>query len=605
MVLKPKRSAGLGYFIILFLILIVFAAAGVFVSRRFAPSKARADLEDYYNLTAWESRDRAAAGSDELAIIIDNEILDQEETEAFRAMRFDDGVYVPIALVQEHIDPRFYVDRYEGLMIFTDAVSSLITNIGSSSYTYGGEESNAGYVIARNVGEEIFLNLDFVTEHSPATYQILSDPARVYIQNRFGEFEYCNAKSDIRMRVSASKKASIVADIPKDAKLQVLEADDGWLKVIDNRGYVGYVQDNSVQDIYTDTITSNYTEPEYTHILMDEPINMVWHGIYYYESNQYVADYTANMTGVNVLAPTWFLFSDMYGDILSYASQDYVDFAHENGCKVWAVLEDLDGESSVDILPYTSRRHAAISQMIGECLNYGIDGINVDLEKVTSSEGSDFIQFIRELSVECRNNNLFLSVSDYTPYNYNAYRHTDEQSRICDYVAVMAYDDYVGTNEAGPNAGLPFVEEVMEVCTGVVDMNRLIVGIPFYTRLWYEYQDGTLGQDTCDMNTVEELKEAHELKFTWMDDLGYDYAEYVESTENEYDEYEYEYGYEGEDPENTQKDEGGTRVRIWYENAKSLDSKLQVISQYNIAGIGSWRLGQETSDVWAVLEKYY
>jgi len=597
MIQKPKKGAGLGYFIILLLILIVFAAAGVFVSRRFAPSKTRADLQEYYNLTARESIDRAAAGNDELAIVIDNEILDLEETESFRARKFDDGVYVPAALVQEYIDPRFYLDRYEGLVIFTDAAGSVISNVGSSTFTNNDREENAGYVIARDIGGEVYLNMEFVAAHSTATYQVFSDPSRVVIRNQYGVLEYINAKSDTRMRTAASKKASIVADVKKDAKMQVLDLEDDWVKVIDQEGYIGYVQDRFLGDSYEETVSANYSEPEYTHITLDSPINMVWHGIYYFESNQYISDYTSNMTGVNILAPTWFLFSDMYGDILSYASQDYVDYAHENGCYVWAVLEDLDGESSVNILPYTSRRHAAISQMIGECQTYGIDGINVDLEMVTSAEGSDFIQFIRELSVECRKNQIVLSVSDYTPYNYNAYRHTDEQSKICDYVAVMAYDDYVGGSEAGPNAGLPFVEECLDVCSGVVDMSRLIVGIPFYSRLWYEYSDGTLGRDTYDMNTVAELTEEHELTYNWIEEIGYDYAEYEETTEA--------YGEYNELGEYVEVDAKTTKVRIWYENAKSLEAKLKLISQYNVAGIASWRLGQETSDVWPVLEKYY
>ena len=597
MIQKPRKGAGLGYFIILFLILIVFAAVAVFVSRRFAPSKTRADLQEYYHLTARESIDRAAAGNDELAIIIDNEILDLEDTESFRARKYDDGVYVPLTLVRDHIDPRFYLDRYEGLVIFTDAEGSTITNVGSSTYTYNDREENAGYVIARDIGGEVYLNMEFVAEHSPISYLVLTDPARVYIKNQLGNIEYANAKSDTRMRTSSSKKASIVADVKKGAKLQILDLEDDWVKVIDEEGYIGFVQDKLLSDSFEESMSSDYTEPEYTHILLDEPINMVWHGIYYYESNQYLADYTSNMTGVNVLAPTWFLFADMYGDILSYASQEYVDYAHENGWNVWAVLEDLDGESSEDILPYTTRRHAAISQMIGECLAYGIDGINVDLERVTSAEGDDFIQFVRELSVECRKNGLILSVSDYTPYSYNAYRHTDEQSKICDYVAVMAYDDYVGGSEAGPNAGLPFVEESLSVCSGVVDMNRLIVGIPFYTRLWFENSDGTLGRDTCDMMTVEDLSREHELTYTWLDDVGYDYSEFEETTEA-YGEYN-ELGEYVEVPEKTAK------TRIWYENAKSLEAKLKLISQYDVAGIASWRLGQETSDVWAVLEKYY
>ena len=575
---KPKKSAGLGYFIILFIILILFAAAGVFVSRRFAPSKAHTDLLEYYNLTAKESMERPAAAANEMALIIDDRILDKDDTEHFRAYQYNDGVYVDISIIQAYIDNRFYLDKYEELVIFTDAVSSSIASIGSSTCNCQGKETDLGYIIARNINGNVFLNMEFVTAHSDASYAAFQEPSRVYIKNDPGEAQYVVARSEARMRVDAGKKASIVTDVPKGAKLRVLDEEDGWYLVIDESGFTGYVQVSNTGDLHTETTESGYSEPEYTHILLDGSINMVWHGIYYYESNQYVADYTYDMKGVNVLAPTWFMFADMYGDIYSYASQDYVDYAHENGWYVWAVLEDMDGESSEDILPYTTRRHAAISQVINECLTYGIDGINVDLEQFSSSEGNDFIQFIRELSVECRNNNLVLSVADYAPYSYNSYRHTDEQSKICDYVSIMAYDDYVGGSEAGPNASLGFLSEVMSLCSNVVDMDRLIVGIPFYSRIWYEYQDGTLGRETYDMNTVSDIAWNHDLTFTWQDDTGYDYAEY---------------------------DDESTKVRIWYENKRSLEAKCKLLSDYDIAGIASWRLGQETSDVWDVLDKYY
>jgi len=147
-----------------------------------------------------------------------------------------------------------------------------------------------------------------------------------------------------------------------------------------------------------------------------------------------------------------------------------------------------------------------------------------------------------------------------------------------DYVAIMAYDDYVGTNEAGPNAGLPFFGEVLQLCANTVDMNRLIVGLPLYTRIWYENNDGSLSKDTREMRDIEDIVWNHGLTFEWQEDVGYDYAEY---------------------------EENGARVRIWYENAKSLEAKLKLLSDYDVAGISSWRLGQETDDVWAVLEQYY
>ena len=568
----------MGYFMILLLILIMFAAVAVFISRRFAPSKEQADLLSYYNLTERESSNRQAAGTNELAIVIDDTILDNSDTAAFRAILDGNDVYVGISLVQDYIDGRFYLDNYEDLVVYTNAVDSIVLPIDSSVYRSGGNELDAGYVIAKTIGSDIYLNMNFVSDHSSVSYQVFQDPARVYIRNDSGDIETITAKENIKMRSSDDRKASIVTVVPKGSQLKVLSKSDGWLEVIDDQGFTGYVQDNFISDITSQTLSSDYQEPAYTHLTLDGSVNMVWHGIYYYESNQYISDYTYDMTGVNVLAPTWFLFADNYGDILSYANQYYIDYAHDNGWYVWAVLEDMDGESSVEILPYTSRRQTAISQMINECLTYGIDGINVDLETVTSSLGTDFIQFIRELSAACRNNGLILSVADYAPYAYNAYRHTQEQSKLADYVAIMAYDDYVGGSEAGPNASLPFLSEVMELCRNTVDMDRLIIGLPFYSRAWYEYGDGSLGSDTMDMNGVKNLIWNYDLTTEWNADLGYDYVEY---------------------------ESDGTTVKLWCENTASLQAKLELLQQYNIAGIACWRLGQETSDVWAVLSQYY
>ncbi len=572
---RRKRSAGLGYFIILFLILIFFAAAAVFVSKRFAPSKTLADLEDYYNLSEYTTSGRAAAGSNELAIVIEDQILDSDDATEFRAVKTDDGnVYISLATAQEFIDSRFYADENEGYVILTTATDSVISAIGSSVYTENGEDHDAGYEVAKYIGAVVYLNMNFIADHSTVKYTVLSDPGRLFIQQESQTYDYCTATAMTRIRMYADKKSSIIADVEKDSKLKVISQTDGWYKVLDNAGHIGYVQSNFMSDIASETITSDYTDPEYTHITLDGDINMVWHGIYYYDSNYYIEDYIYDMTGVNVLAPTWFLFADTEGTITSYANQEYVDYAHEHGWNVWAVLEDLDGESSVDIVTYTSKRQSVISQIINECLTYGIDGINVDLEQITTDEGDDFIQFIRELSVECRKNNLILSVDDYAPYSYNSYRHTDEQSRVADYVAIMTYDDYVGTGTAGPNSSLSFVEEVLDLCKTTVDMDRLIVGLPFYSRVWYVYTDGTINSETMDMSGVESLAANYGLTFEWQEANGYDYVEY---------------------------DYNGGTAKLWYENAKSLQAKMQLINQYGVAGVAGWRLGQETSDVWAVM----
>ena len=564
---------------ILIILLILFAAAGVFVTKRFAPSKTYADLDSYFNLTAYEANNRQAADSNELAIVLDDKILDNQDTQYFRGYSYDGETFVSSSLIQSTIDERFYADENEGVVIFTNAVDSLIASVDSSYYTSMGTEQDAGYIIATYVNNEIYFNIKFVEEHSKATFKVCSDPARIYIKTNADAYQYCTAKYDATIRISDSKQSKIVAVVNKGDTMEVLETEDGWTKVVDENGYIGYVQNNYLGEVAQGEAAADIEEPEYTHILLDDKVSIAWHGIYYYDSNYNIADATASMKGVNVLAPTWFMFADEYGTLISYCNQEYVDYAHENGWQVWAVLEDIDGESSVNIVPYTSKRQLVVDTLISECLAYGIDGLNIDIELVTSSEGDDFIQFIRELSVACRENGLILSVDDYAPYSYNAYRHTEEQSRIADYVAIMAYDDYVGTSEAGPNAGLEFVQEVVELSQEVIDPDRLIIGLPFYSRIWYEHTDGTLGRETYDMYDVASIIEENELTTQWLSDVGYDYASY-ENDEN-------------------------TLIRIWSENANSFEAKLELLSKYEIAGIATWRLGQETSDVWEVIDKYY
>lgn len=573
---KPKRKAGLGYIIVLLVILIIFLAAGVFVSKRFAPSKTQADLRNYYNLTAYG--DMVEAKPNEMAIIINHDLLDSSDTEYFRAVKEDGGTYVALSLIQGRIDNRFYYDSYENKVIITNAVESIVVPVDGNVYYTDGNEVDAGYTIAKTINDNVYMNMDFVSAHSSASSQTFTNPDRVLIQNEWIGLECCTTTSAVKMRTTASKKSPIICTVDKGQVLKIISKKEGWYGVIDEKGYLGFVQSSAVTDPKYLDFESGYTEPEYTHLLMDEKINMTWHGIYYFESNQYIGEYTRDMTGVNVLAPTWFLFADSYGNLTSYAEASYVEYAHEKGCKVWAVLEDLDGLAGSEVIPYTSSRRNAINQMIEQCLAYGIDGINVDLESIGTEQGNDFIQFIRELSVECRKNKLVLSVCDYAPYSYNAYRHTEEQSKIADYVCIMAYDDYVGANEAGPNAGLPFIKEVMSLCESTVDMNRLIVGIPFYTRVWYERTDGTLGAETLDMAAAENLTLQYGLEFEWQPEVGYDFASY---------------------------EDWNSTAKIWKENAKSIEAKLQVLTEYNIAGIASWRLGQETSDVWSVISKYY
>lgn len=217
---------------------------------------------------------------------------------------------------------------------------------------------------------------------------------------------------------------------------------------------------------------------------MDSKVNMVWHQVTSTDANAYFADATANMTGVNVISPTWFYLTDTSGNIASIASADYVSQAHEKGLQVWGLIDNFTQEvSTTETLSSTAARQNIISQLIQAAQDVGMDGINVDFESLSEDVGTHFLEFLRELSIECHKNNLVLSVDNPVPEDFTSHYDRAEQGRVVDYVIIMGYDEHYVGSEAGSVASLPWVEQGIQDTLDEVPAERVINAIPFYTRL--------------------------------------------------------------------------------------------------------------------------
>ena len=309
---------------------------------------------------------------------------------------------------------------------------------------------------------------------------------------------------------------------------------------------------------------------------------------------------TADTKGLTTIAPTWFSIADTEGNMTSIASRDYVERAHQSGMDVWAVLRDFHGgissyDETYQVLSYTSKRTKLIDQVIAAALSAGVDGINLDFELVSTECGEHYIQFVRELSVRCRQNELVFSVDNYVPQAYNAHYDLEEQGVVADYVIIMGYDEHTDSSyEAGSVASISYLENGIREALQSVPETRLIAGVPFYTRLWHETP-----------KTEEELAEeagteaaAYPYDVT-SEALGMDAAEkavsdagaqiiWDENTKQNYAEWEAD---------------GGT-YRIWLEDEKSLEEKLKVIRENSLAGVAEWSLGMESSGVWDLILQY-
>lgn len=431
-------------------------------------------------------------------------------------------------------------------------------------------------------------------------YEVYDNPDRAVITSEWGKIQTAEIKRDTQVRYQGGVKSPILTEISKGSKVVVLDDENDWMKVGTEDGFVGYVKTSALRDAATETTSREFEEPVYTNISKDYTINMAWHNVSNSDANSYILETIAGTKGLTTIAPTWFSLSDTEGNVSSLADSDYVNYAHQSNLEVWAVLRDFHGginsyDETYEVLSYTSKRTKVINQVIAEAIETGIDGINLDFELISTECGQHYIQFVRELSVKCRQNGLVLSVDNYVPQPYNEHYDIEEQGAVADYVVIMGYDEHTeGSYEAGSVASIGYLKNGITDALESVPAEKLIAGVPFFTRLWFETP-----------KTEEELA----------DEAGTEAASYpdkVTSTAYSIDEAAQvvkNAGAEAQwDKETMQNyaewDADGGTYKIWLEDEQSLEEKLKVIKSNNLAGVAEWSLGMEDSGVWDLILQY-
>ncbi len=542
------------------------------------------DLNEYYGLTSEQ----------EMAVIVDNEV---HET---RGILENEIPYLEYEFVRSEINGRFYWDYNENILLYTLADGSMRVEVGQTSYTKGQEVFEMGYEIVKTMGNTTYIALDFVQQWSDMTSAYFSNPSRTVIRKTWEGIKVATATTDTQVRYQGGVKSEILSEIPQGTEVQVLEIGEDWNQVRTADGIIGYAQSGKFSEPTDEMLTSDFVDQEYPNMVMDEPVNMVWHQVTSSEGNGTLMDALDDVRGVNVIAPTWFFIDSVEGDLISLASQDYVEKAHGEGLQVWGVLNDFDGtigsqDETFQVLSNTAKRDKIINEVIAEALKTGLDGINVDIEHVNTDAGPHFIQFVRELSVKCRQNQLILSVANYPPKSFNQHYEYEEQGIVTDYVIIMGYDEfYGGSPEAGPVASIEYVREGIETMVGMVPSEKVINAIPFYSRLWESTpktaeelaaEEGTeaaeypnkVESSTYGMNSAVNVVAENDAEMVWDDALKLNYATWTG------DEITYQ---------------------IWIEDLASVEEKLKVMTEYELAGVAAWKLGLEDSEVWNLIRKY-
>ena len=396
---------------------------------------------------------------------------------------------------------------------------------------------------------------------------------RVFVDTSWEPQQLAAVKKKSALRIRGGVKSAMITEIPSDSEVIVLEQLDNWSRVRTEDGQVGYLANRHLKETESRTLVSTFTEPEYTSISMDGPVVLVWHQVTNRQANQAMENLVSNTKGVNVIAPTWFMLTDNQGNYESLADKNYVDRAHSMGLQVWAVLDNFNkGENVQSEILFASMaaRKKLIASLMQDAKTYGFDGINLDVEGIKASAGPHYVQFIRELSIDCRKEGLVLSIDSYVPASYSAFYNWAEQGRVADYVVMMGYDEHYAGGEAGSVASIGYERQGIEDLLKQVPKEKLISAIPFYTRIWKEDASGTTSQ-SLGIADAKAWVEDNQVELYWQDDLGQYYGE-------------------------TQKD--GVNYEIWMEEERSLALKMQLIRDNGLAGVACWRLGLEPADIW-------
>ncbi|WP_029232260.1 glycosyl hydrolase family 18 protein [Butyrivibrio sp. VCB2006] len=555
--------------IIIALILVIGAIyAGQIVYQHYSYSTERADLGSYFDIT----------GDTDVAIILGNERIEE------RARLLDGHYYMDFDSVQKYLNRRFYYGEADNTLFYTTATSIITTEIGSTSWNnLQGESEDVGYVIARTEGDKLYVALDYVKKYTNFSYEGFTEPNHMQLTTSWEDEQVATINKNTQLRLRGGVKSEILEDLAKGDTVVILEELENWTKVKTADSYIGYVENKRLSDTTTKSPipVEDYVEEEYTTLNRGHKINLGFHNIGGVAGNDTFSSVVSGAKSLNVISPTWFKLNSDGGDIVSIGSSSYVKAAHDKGLEVWALVDNFTGTgdfTTSEFLSHYSSRLNAIDQLMAYAIDLGVDGINLDFETIASESGQDYIEFVRELSIFCRANNLVYSIDDYVPMHFNDHYDLKEQGIVADYVIIMGYDEhYAGSAEAGSVASLSYVENGLINTTAKVDPSKVINAVPFYTRIWHT-SNGALSSEAVSMQTAKDYIANHSINMTWDAEAGQNYGEFSSSD--------------------------GTLNQIWMEDATSIGQKIDSMRAQNIAGIAEWSLGMETSDVWDVIAAY-
>ena len=552
---------------IVLMIVIGAATAGSMLYEKYSYSTERADLTAYFGVQGAER-----------AIILQDEKIPE------KAIVKGDKVFLDLDTVKKYFNDIYYVDMGEQILLYTTPTEVISVAFGSSVMTVDGVSTDLGFEIVYVENDVIYVALDYVKMYTNFSYELYAQHMQIY--NEWGTKTVAAVKKETAIRERGGVKSAVLKDLEKGEEVEILEKMENWSKVKSADAFIGYVENKLLEEEVQveETPVTDYQVPEYTTNQLEGKVSLGWHSIGGVGGNDTLDSMVAGTINMNVIAPTWFSLSDNEGGFESFGTRAYVDKAHKYGLEVWGVLDDFNYKNvhnaDIDvyaILSSTTKRNRLVAGITKTAVELGLDGINLDFERVTADCGEHYVQFIRELSIQCRENDLTFSIDSYVPFNFNSYLRRDVQGQVADYVIIMGYDEHWhGSGDPGSVASIGYVSNGIDKTLEQVPKEKVVNGLPFYSILW-KSQGATVTDEYLTLNNTKSFLDRINVKGEWDEETQQMYYEWKS---------------------------GNATYQLWAETEESLAVKINVMKAKDIAGVAVWRLGYGTEGVWQMISAY-
>lgn len=490
-------------------------------------------------------------------------------------------IYLSFDFVKEHIDSDIFYDENEDMVIITDKDRVLRYVIGENKATINHREFTLDLPL-KKVGDEVYIPEDILSSQYGLDINFWYNTNAITVDKLDANYvigQVIMEGAVIRMEFD-HKSPIVLKDLPVKTSIFVYEEYKDWYKVRTFDGIIGFVERKYIKIDLVSNIYSTENKPAMEET-PGERINLTWDYTYVKMEN------TGNIKpihGINVISPTWFVITDEKGSIYDKGNRDYVREYRKLGYEIWPLISNnFDPDLTSSILSSSSKREMLIKNIVLLFDEYEADGVNLDFENVYFEDRDLLTQFVRELYPVFKEKGMTVSM-DVTPIsvseNWSMCYDRKRLSETVDYMMLMAYDQHWANSPvAGSVAQYSWVEKSLKGVLEEVPNEKLVLAVPFYTRLW------TI-EETPDGEKVSSVALPMEDAYRFIVENGIDLEWEEESGQ-----------YFGE----TVKD--GRTYRIWVENEESIRLKASLVNKYNLAGIASWRKGFEVEDVWPVISQ--